>query len=674
MCEALIREGVEVIFGIPGGSIAPFYDALPDYRRHLRHVLCRHEQGAGHAAEGYARITGRAGVCVSTSGPGTTNLVTPIANAWADSTPLVAITGQVSSHTLGSDAFQEIDITGITTPITKHNYLVKEIDDLPYVFREAFHLATSGRPGPVLIDVTKDAQTARSVPNWNVNLDLPGYKPLYYGDHSQISAAIRLLSAARKPLIIAGQGVLIAGATENLRALAERTGIPVITTLLGIGAFPEDHPLSIGMPGMHGWVHVNRALQECDALLSVGARLDERVTGRADTFAPNAQIIQIDIDPSEIGKNVKIDVPIVGDARNVLYALLEELPERNTGDWLDHIRALQAKHQPKQQYLKRPDTPALMPHDVYAALSNVLNERGSYRVITDVGQNQMWAAQLIDWHRAHSHITSGGIGTMGFALPAAIGAALARPDETIWVICGDGGFQMTCQELATVAQEGITNLKIAIINNGYLGMVRQSQELFANRRYSGTPLSGPRFAQLGEAYGIRGLTVAHTDAIEDIIAAAWEHDGPVIIDFQVEREVNVFPMVPPDKSLDEMITTVQSLPAPRPMATEIECARHTTAAIAETEIERQTEAAVAISETTQQTEPAVTATEMNHQAETIIADTETTHQTSAAAAETTHQTSATAAETEAADTEPSPEPQMEPRLTLIERIMRLKSG
>ena len=555
MCEALIREGAAVIFGIPGGAIMPFYHAMHEYRDGLRHVLCRHEQGAGHAAEGYARASGRVGVCVGTSGPGATNLVTPIANAWMDSTPLVAITGQVSSAVLGTDAFQETDITGITIPITKHSYLVTDVNELPRVFREAFHIASTGRQGPVLIDVTKDAQQARTVPDWDVSLHLPGYDPQYGAELEPLTRAVRLLAHARKPLVMAGNGVIQSGATAELREFAERTGFPVITTLHGLGAFPEDHALSIGMPGMHGWVHVNRALQECDVLFNIGGRFDDRVTGKASTFAPRAQVIHVDIDPSEIGKVVRADVGVVGDARLVLRAVLDVMPPRDASDWLAHIREMQAIHQHRQAYVRRPETAQLMPHDVYAVLNRVLNERGSYRVVTDVGQHQMWAAQLIDWRCPRTHLTSGGAGTMGFAVPAALGAAIACPDETIWVVVGDGGFQMTNQELATICQEHLRNIKIAIINNGYLGMVRQWQQLFENRRYSGTPLSGPNFARLAEAYGVRGLTVTRTSDVEHAVMDAWAHDGPVLIDFQVEREVNVFPMVPQGRSIGEMITS-----------------------------------------------------------------------------------------------------------------------
>ena len=553
MCEALIREGVDIIFGIPGGAIMPFYHALAGYGDRLRHVLCRHEQGAGHAAEGFARSTGRVGVCVATSGPGATNLVTPLADAWMDSTPLVAITGQVPRSLLGRDAFQEVDITGITVPITKHNYLVAHADELPYVFREAFFLAASGRPGPVLIDVTKDVQQARLTPNWDVELELPGYRPTYTGNLRQIRAAAALLRDAERPLIMAGNGVIQSGATEELLALAECTGVPVITTLHGMGAFPEAHHLSLGMPGMHGWVHVNRALQDCDVLLNIGGRFDDRVTGKASTFAPRAAVIHVDIDPSEIGKNVRVAVPIVGDARHVLQALLREVTPRSPDGWLEHIRREQSQYQKRHRELVRPEGAALMPHDVYAELNRTLNDRGAYRVVTDVGQHQMWAAQLIDWHRPRTHITSGGAGTMGFALPAALGVALAHPDETVWAIVGDGGFQMTNQELSTIVQENVRNVKVAIVNNGYLGMVRQWQQLFENRVYSATPLISPDFAKLAAAHGLVGLTVERSEDVEGAVHQAWQHEGSVVIDFRVEREVNVFPMVPQGKSIGEML-------------------------------------------------------------------------------------------------------------------------
>ena len=560
LCEALIREGVDVVFGIPGGAIMPFYHALPGYRDRLRHVLCRHEQGAGHAAEGYARATGRAGVCVATSGPGATNLVTPIADAWMDGIPLVAVTGQVSTAVLGTDAFQETDIVGITQPITKHSYLVTDPDEIPRAMREAFRVATSGRPGPVLVDVTKDAQQRRTVPEWDIALGTG--RPSRRLDAARLGEAVALLEGARRPLILAGHGVIQSGAARELRQLAERTGIPVVTTLHGLGAFPQDHPLSLGMPGMHGWVHVNKAIQRCDVLCNIGSRFDDRVTGKASTFAPAATIIHIDIDPAEIGKTVRADVGIVADARAALSALLQLVPPRDAREWLEEVRAVQAEHQPRQAYLRRPPGARLAPHDVYAALDRLLHARGRFRVVTDVGQHQMWAAQLIEWRDARTHLTSGGAGTMGFALPAALGAALACPDDTIWVVVGDGGFQMTNQELATIRQENVRNVKIAIINNGYLGMVRQWQELFEQRLYSGTPLSGPDFAALAEAYGVRGLTVDRASDIENALVAAWDHDGPAVIDFRVEHEANVFPIVPQGGSIGEMLTDLPPATAP----------------------------------------------------------------------------------------------------------------
>ncbi|MEI7645186.1 MAG: biosynthetic-type acetolactate synthase large subunit [Chloroflexales bacterium] len=564
MCEALIREGVEVMFGLPGGAIMPFYHAMWEYRAQLRHILCRHEQGAGHAAEGYARSTGRLGVCIGTSGPGVTNLVTPVADAMMDSTPLLAICGQVSSTVLGKDAFQETDITGITMPITKHNYLVKRAEELPYVFKEAVHIATTGRPGPVLIDITKDAMQKLFIPNWDVKMNIPGYKPTTHGNRKQIREALRMLVESKRPLIMAGNGVVMSGATEELRFFAEKLGVPVITTLHGIGALPEAHPLNLGLPGMHGWVHTNKAIQECDVLFNIGGRFDDRVTGKASTFAPHAKVIHVDIDPSEIGKNVKVTVPIVGDARNVLLALLEELPAHDelaelhshASDWMEYIRDMQEKHQGKQQYVSRANTRGMVlpPHDVYDALNVILAKHGNYVLVTDVGQHQMWAAQLINFNAGpRTHITSGGAATMGFAVPASLGVAVAHPDKTVWVICGDGGFQMTNQEMATIIQEGIKNIKVLVINNGYLGMVRQWQELFEGKRYSGTPLSGPNFAKLAEAYYWKGLTVERSEDVQAAIDEALATDGPVLIDFRVEREVNVFPMVPQNKSIGEMI-------------------------------------------------------------------------------------------------------------------------
>jgi acetolactate synthase-1/2/3 large subunit len=555
MCEALIAEGVDVMFGYPGGAIMPFYHALPEYPQ-LRHVLVRHEQAAGHAAEGYARTSGKVGVCVATSGPGATNLVTAIADAMMDSVPIVAITGQVATQFIGKDAFQETDVTGITQPITKHNYLVTDIRDLPRVLKEAFHIARTGRPGPVLVDVAKDVQNARAPFEYPTTVDLPGYKPTYEGNRRQIKEAAALIAQAKKPLLMVGRGVLIADAHQELREFAEKTGLPVTTTLLGISAFPEDHPLSIGMPGMHGWVHVNRAIQECDLLISIGARFDDRVTGKLDTFARQAKVIHVDVDPAEISKNVHAHVPIVGDAKQVLQALTEAVATRTCDEWLGHIREVQSSRSHKQRI---PDNGMFMPHHVYAEFTRIL--QGEFRVCTDVGQHQMWAAQLIDYLKPHTHITSGGLGTMGFALPAALGVQIACPDEEVWTIAGDGGWQMNIQELATVMQEELP-LKMCIINNGYLGMVRQWQELFHDRRYSSTPMWSPDFVKVAAAYGIPGLRVTHQDQVADAINTARATKGPFLIEFVVEREVNVYPMVAPGASISDMFEQPTEEPAP----------------------------------------------------------------------------------------------------------------
>jgi acetolactate synthase-1/2/3 large subunit len=575
LCEALIRADVQLMFGIPGGAIMPFYHAMWEYRpapdrRGLRHVLCRHEQGAGHAAEGYARVTGKVGVCVGTSGPGATNLVTPIADAHMDSVPLLAITGQVSAALLGTDAFQETDITGITIPITKHNYLITNPNDIPRVIAEAVHIATTGRPGPVLVDITKDAQLARATPDWDVTVNLPGYVLPPAPDSRLVRQAAALIANAQRPLVIAGQGVILSGATRELESL----GIPIVTTLHGLGATR----LSLGMAGMHGYAHVNRAIQRCDLLIGVGLRFDDRVTGKVARFAPNAKIIHIDADRAELGKLVRTDVAIHSDARAALRALLAALenivsqkthkslshtkshPLSHTkcdlakvasnetrNSWLEQIAALRAAH----QRAPNDDHFALPPSAVYAALDRVVTDKT--RIVTDVGQHQMWAAQQLTWRSPRTHITSGGAGTMGFAIPAALGVALACPDETIWVICGDGGFQMTNQEMATISQENIKNIKIIIVNNGYLGMVRQWQQLFEASRYSETRLSAPDFARLAEAHGWWARTVTDRVDIAAALRAALEHDGPALIDAQVEREANVWPIVPAGKSLDEML-------------------------------------------------------------------------------------------------------------------------
>lgn len=565
ICEALLREGVRVVFGIPGGAIMPLYHALWEYRDTLRHVLCRHEQGAGHAAEGWARATGSVGVCLATSGPGATNLVTPIANAWMDSTPLVAITGQVPGALLGTDAFQEIDITGITVPITKHNYLVTSARTLPRVLREAFHVARSGRPGPVLVDITKDAQLELITPDWDPSMLPPGSPIAAFPPQNAIQQVAEMLAAAVRPLLLVGNGIVESGASNALQVFAEQSGIPVVTTLLGLGVMPEQHPLSLGMPGMHGWVHVNRAIQRCDVLLNIGSRFDDRVTGKTASFAPRARIIHIDIDAAEINKLVRADVGIIADARAALHALTDFLPDNSANRfqlWRDEIAVLRDEHRPRQTYIRADSTNPLAPHDIFDGFNDAFENRSDWRVVTDVGQHQMWAAQLIHWDRPRALITSGGAGTMGFALPAAIGAAVANPHETIWVVCGDGGFQMTSGELATIGQERLKNLKVAIVNNGYLGMVRQWQELFEGRRYSGTPLTGPNFELLAEAHGHRGFTVRERANVRDTIQAAWKHDGCAVIDFQVAREANVFPIVPTGNAIGDMISASVAHPFP----------------------------------------------------------------------------------------------------------------
>jgi len=543
--ESLLREGVEVAFGISGGAVLHIFDALPRYPVHF--VLTRHEQAAAHAADGYARATGKVGVCLATSGPGATNLVTGIATAYMDSSPVVAITGQVPTPVIGTDAFQETDITGSTLPITKHNYLVTEVADLARTVREAFHLARTGRPGPVLIDIAKDVQAAEAELAYPEEVELPGYTARHPAPKEALKRAAELVNSARRPLILAGHGVLISGAHRELRALAERAGIPVATTLLGISAIPESHPLSLGMAGMHGTPQANRAIQACDLLLAVGMRFDDRVTGSPETFAPSAQVIHVDIDPAEIGKNVRADVAIVGDAREVLAALLPLVEPTEHREWLEEIEAWRREAR-WEEPLREGNRllPQYVVHEIWRATG------GEALVVSDVGQNQMWEAQYFVHDRPGSLITSGGLGTMGFALPAAIGAQVGRPEDLVWVVAGDGGFQMTIQELATVAQERLP-IKIAILNNGYLGMVRQWQELFFASNYCATPISSPDFARVAEAYGIAGFTVKRRDEVAPAIAKALETPGPALIDFHVEPEENVYPMVAPGGALSEMI-------------------------------------------------------------------------------------------------------------------------
>jgi acetolactate synthase-1/2/3 large subunit len=543
MCESLVKEGVEVIFGILGGVLLPLYDTLPQYPQ-LRHILVRHEQGAAHAAEGYARATGKVGVCIATSGPGATNLVTGIADAYLDSVPIVAITGQVARSFIGKDAFQEIDITGITLPITKQNYLVLDAGSLAKTIKEAFYLARTGRTGPVLIDLPKDVQTDKAEFSYPEKVVLPGYKPTLKGHPAQIKKAARLINEARKPVILAGRGVIISGAYDELKQLAETAQMPVVTTLLGISGFPDSHILSYGWLGMHGMGYANLAIDAADLIIAIGMRFDDRATGRVSGFAPNARIIHIDIDPAEIGKNVRVDVPIVGDVKSVLEALNKLTNPAQHIDWMAQLDVWRKEH----PSTIAEDSQGLLPQFVIRQICEAT--RGEATIVTGVGQNQMWAAQHYCYEKSNTFISSGGLGTMGFGLPASIGVKIGCPDIDVWCIDGDGSFQMTIQELATVAQEK-TAVKIAIINNGYLGMVRQWQELFYEKRYVATPLSGPDYVKIAEAYGIPGLKVKQREEVAPAIERAMAEPGPFLIDFVVEPEENVYPMVPPGAALSE---------------------------------------------------------------------------------------------------------------------------
>jgi acetolactate synthase-1/2/3 large subunit len=545
LCESLVKEGVEVIFGILGGAVLPLYDTLPQYPQ-LRHILVRHEQGAAHAADGYARATGKVGVCMATSGPGATNLVTGIANAYLDSSPIVAITGQVARPFIGKDAFQEIDITGITLPITKHNYLVLDAGSLARTVKEAFYLARTGRPGPVLIDLPRDVQIEQAEFHYPSQVDLPGYKPTLQGHPAQIKKAAKLINEAQRPLIIAGRGVIISRAYDELKHLAETAQIPVITTLLGISCFPEANALSYGMLGMHGMAYANMSVEASDVLIAIGMRFDDRATAKVSAFAPHANIIHIDIDPAEIGKNVRVDVPIVGDVKVVLGALNKIIAPAEHIGWLKQLNSLRKEH----PSIVIRESKGLLPQFVIRKIYEVT--QGEAIIVTGVGQNQMWAAQHYWYNRPNSLISSGGLGTMGFGLPAAMGVKVGLPDSTVWLVDGDGSFQMTIQELATIVQDNIA-VKIAIIHNSYLGMVRQWQELFYGKRYVATPLSGPDYVKLAKAYGLTGLRVTRKAEVVPAIQQAMEEPGPFLIDFVVEPEENVYPMVPPGAALAEVI-------------------------------------------------------------------------------------------------------------------------
>jgi acetolactate synthase I/II/III large subunit len=547
--ECLEREGVKHVFGYPGGAILPAYDALKHSKIH--HILVRHEQGATHMADGYARASGEVGVAVATSGPGATNMVTGIATAMLDSSPIVCITGQVGSKLIGSDAFQETDITGVTLPITKHNYLVTHASEVARTIREAFYVARSGRPGPVLVDITKDAQQSTCEFDWEAaKPQLPGYRPDLSPAPEEYAQALELIRNSKRPVILAGHGIIISGAMREVRDFAERAGIPVAMTLLGLGAFPASHPLNLGMMGMHGEAWVNHMIQEADLLLAFGMRFDDRVTGNLKNYAPNAKKIHIEIDPAEINKNVKVDVPLVGDLREVLLELLPHVESIDRSEWLDSIDRLKGDSAVRD-IQNLPDSGHL-----YAA--HVINDLwrqtrdGKTIVVTDVGQHQMWEAQYYKHERPRTLITSGGLGTMGFALPAAIGAKVASPESEVWVIVGDGGFQMTMCELATIVQENL-KVNIAIINNGFLGMVRQWQEFFYDRNYAATPLLNPDFARLAEAYGIHSMTISKRSEVVPAVQSAQRHNGPVLINFKVEQEDTVYPMVAAGAALNDMI-------------------------------------------------------------------------------------------------------------------------
>lgn len=546
--ECLVREGVTDVFGYPGGAILPAYDAMLGYP--VRHILVRHEQGATHMADGYARASGRVGVAIATSGPGATNMVTGIATAMMDSSPIVCITGQVGSRLIGTDAFQETDIVGITLPITKHNYLVTRAQDVAAAVREAFQVARSGRPGPVLIDITKDAQQSRAAFDWDAAAPRRRSTPaLPASDAALLSRAAHLIEQARRPLILAGHGVVLSGASGLVRRFAEHADIPIATTLLGIGGVPASHPLTLGMMGMHGEAWVNTAIQESDLLIACGMRFDDRVTGNLRTYAPDARKIHVDIDAAEIGKNVPVDVGIVADLGGTIERLLPLVGPGDRTTWRRHIDALKGEAAVRD-IRNLPDAGHLyaahVMHDLWRATG------GEALVVSDVGQHQMWEAQYYHHERPRSLITSGGLGTMGFALPAAIGAKVACPEAEVWAVVGDGAFQMTLAELATVAQDAI-DVKVAIVNNGYLGMVRQWQQFFYERRYAATPLHNPDFVALAAAYGLRGMAVGTRAEVRPAIEAARSHAGAAIVDFRVEQEDSVYPMVPAGADLHAMI-------------------------------------------------------------------------------------------------------------------------
>ncbi len=545
LIESLKREGVEVVFGYPGGQILPTFDVLYDVKD-LKFILTRHEQGAAHAADGYARATGKVGVCISTSGPGATNLVTGIANAYMDSIPMVAITGQVRTSLIGNDAFQESDVTGITRPITKHNFLVKDIKDLVRTVREAFYIASTGRPGPVVIDFPSDVQNAKMEFEWPESVFLRSYQPRYEGHPGQIKKAAKMIEKAKRPIFYVGGGVITSAASEELKVLVEKNRIPVTMTFMGLGAFAGNHPLALGMLGMHGTAYSNHAIMESDLIIAVGARFDDRVTGRIDAFAPNAKIIHIDIDPTSISKNIRVDVPIVGDAKEILRELLGCLRKApDTKAWLIQIEKWR-----KEFPLAYKQDDRLRPQFVIEKIQELT---GSDAIITtEVGQNQMWACLFYQHIHPRTWISSGGLGTMGFGLPAAIGAQIGRPEKVVFDIAGDGSIQMNIQELATAVCNKLP-VKVAILNNGSLGMVRQWQELFYKKRYSYTLMQNPDFVKLAEAYGAKGIRITKKDGVVSAIKEALATPNVVVMDFVIEPEENVFPMVPAGEALNRML-------------------------------------------------------------------------------------------------------------------------
>jgi len=546
ICEGLLREGVQVMFGHPGGAILPFYDALWSYPQ-LKHILVRHEQAAAHAADGYARVTGKVGVCVATSGPGATNLVTGIMGAKADSVPMVAITGQVARTAMGKEAFQECDICSIAAACTKRTYLVMSAADIAPTLREAFHTALEGRPGPVLVDVPRDVQLELTEFDYPpvAALQLP---PLSQETLEKVRQAARLIKEAQRPVIISGHGILSSGAFQEVRSLAETTGIPVINTLLGLSSFPRNHPLSLGMLGMHGMYWANIAVDQADLIVGLGMRFDDRVTGRVSTFAPHARIIHLDIEASQVGRNVPVEVPLVGDAKQILRALLPMVEYVPRPQWMGYLDKLKQDH----PSLAVPNSDSLLAQHVLTDMNKLFQERPETVVVTGVGQHQMWAAQFLFFNRNNTFLSSGGLGAMGFELPAALGAQVGRPDVPVWTIAGDGGFQMTVQELATVTQEKLP-VKIAVFNNGHLGMVRQWQDLFFQQHFQSVPISGPDFVALAQAYGIPGLRVSHREDVAAALRQAQEHDGPFLVEFVIDPKVNVYPMVPPGGSLADTL-------------------------------------------------------------------------------------------------------------------------